>query len=105
MDKHNTFSTKTEETKIRAVPERMIWARFYNYIKPYSKNLIVGSISIVGGALTGLVAPYLHMIAINNIITPAASTGDTSYLSAFKWWIPVFLLVTGANYGSDNKRC
>jgi len=60
--------------------------------------LIIGCFSILGGALTGLVGPYLHAIAINNIISPMANTGDTRYLSGFYWWIPLFVLVTVGNY-------
>ena len=97
-NERNTFSTKTEETKKREVPDRFLWARFYKYLKPYRKNVIIGGFSIVGGALTGLVAPYLHAIAINNIISPAAQTGDTFYLSGFIWWIPLFILITVSNY-------
>ena len=77
----NTFSTKTEETRKRTVSDKVLWVRFYQYLKPYRKNLIFGFISIIGGALTGLVAPYLHALAINDIISPAAKTGDTSYLN------------------------
>ncbi len=98
MEQRNTFSTKTEETKKRSGSERTLWARFYQYVKPYRKNLVIGAFAIVGTALTGLITPYLHMIAINNIITPAAQTGKASYLAAFKWWVPLFVLVTGANY-------
>ena len=98
MEQRNTFSTKTEETKKRTGSERTLWARFYQYVKPYRKNLTIGAFAIVGSALTGLISPYLHMIAINNIITPAAQTGNSSYLAAFEWWVPLFVLVTGANY-------
>ena len=98
MEQRNTFSTKTEETKKRLGSERTLWTRFYQYVKPYRKNLAIGAFAIVGTALTGLITPYLHMIAINNIITPAAQTGQASYLAAFKWWVPLFVLVTGANY-------
>jgi len=98
MEQRNTFSTKTEETKKRSGSERTLWARFYQYVKPYRKNLLIGAFAIVGTALTGLITPYLHMIAINSIITPAAQTGSASYLAAFKWWVPLFVLVTGANY-------
>ena len=98
MEQRNTFSTKTEETKKRSGSERTLWARFYQYVKPYRKNLVIGAFAIVGTALTGLITPYLHMIAINDIITPAAQTGNASYMAAFKWWVPLFVLVTGANY-------
>ena len=67
-------------------------------MKPYRKNLLIGAFAIIGTALTGLITPYLHMIAINDIITPAAQTGNASYMAAFKWWVPLFVLVTGANY-------
>ena len=98
MEQRNTFSTKTEETKKRSGSERTLWVRFYQYVKPYRKNLAIGAAAIIGSALTGLISPYLHMIAINNIITPAAQTGKSSYLAAFEWWVPLFVLVTGANY-------
>ena len=98
MEQRNTFSTKTEETKKRSGSERTLWVRFYQYVKPYRKNLTIGAAAIIGSALTGLISPYLHMIAINNIITPAAQTGKSSYLAAFEWWVPLFVLVTGANY-------
>jgi len=97
-NERSTFSTKTEETKRRVLPDRILWARFDKYLRPYRKNLIIGCLSIVGGALTGLIAPYLHALAINNIISPIATTGNTSYLSAFMWWVPVFVLVTVGNY-------
>ena len=94
----NTFSSKSEENKQRVVPDKVLWARFYQYIKPYKKNMLIGSFSIIGGALTGLIAPYLHAIAINSIISPAATTGDASYLAEFTWWIPLFILITASNY-------
>jgi len=73
MEQRNTFSAKTEETKKRTGSERTLWARFINMLtlpeKPDHR-----CICILGSALTGLISPYLHMIAINNIITPAAQT-------------------------------
>jgi ATP-binding cassette subfamily B multidrug efflux pump len=95
---HDTFSTKSEEGKERKVKDRVIIARLYQYIKPYRKSLIIGAISIAGSALTGLVSPYLHLIAINNIITPTIQNHDTAYLSAFYWWVPLFIAVTVGTY-------
>ncbi len=94
----STFSAKTEETKRRVLPDRVLWVRFDRYLRPYRRNLIIGSLSIVGGALTGLVAPYLHAIAINDIISPTATSGSAAYLSRFTWWVPVFIVVTACNY-------
>jgi ATP-binding cassette subfamily B multidrug efflux pump len=97
-NERSTFSAKAEETKRRVIPDRVLWARFDQYLRPYRKNLIIGCLAVVGGALTGLVAPYLHAVAINAIISPIAATGDTSRLSAFMWWVPLFVVVTAANY-------
>jgi ABC-type multidrug transport system fused ATPase/permease subunit len=95
---HDTFSTKVEQTQKRRVRDRVLITRLYAYMKPYKRNLVFGAISIAGGALTGLAAPYLHLIAINNIITPTILNHSTSYLSAFIWWIPIFILVTLGTY-------
>ena len=97
-NERNTFSAKSEESKQRSLPDKILWARFYKYVQPYKKNMLVAAFSILGGALTGLIAPYLHAIAINSIISPAAQTGDASYLSGFSWWIPLFLAITLSNY-------
>ncbi len=51
--------------------------------------------------MTGLISPYLHLIAINDIITPTINYRDASYLSAFVWWVPVFILVTVGTYVSQ----
>ncbi len=97
-EEHDTFSTRSEETKKRRVRDRVLIARLYEYMKPYKRNLIFGAVSIHGGALTGLVAPYLHLIAINDIITPTILNHNSTYLSAFIWWIPIFILVTLGTY-------
>jgi ABC-type multidrug transport system fused ATPase/permease subunit len=52
---------------------------------------VIGVVAIVLGAVTGLVSPYLHEIAIDQIILPG-------HLAGFYWWIPVFVFVTVANY-------
>jgi ATP-binding cassette subfamily B multidrug efflux pump len=95
---HDTFSTKVEQTQKRKVRDRVLITRLYSYMKPFKKNLIIGAISIAGGALTGLIAPYLHLIAINDIITPTILNHNSSFLSAFIWWIPIFILVTVGTY-------
>jgi len=47
--------------------------------------------SILFSALTGLFSPYLHKVAIDQIIQP-------KNLSGFIWWIPLFVFVTSGNY-------
>jgi ABC-type multidrug transport system fused ATPase/permease subunit len=88
---HGVFSTRTEETRKRTVPDRVLIRRVYQYVKEYRKNLGIGISTILLGAVTGLLSPYLHKIAIDQIILPFN-------LSGFLWWIPIFVFVTLANY-------
>jgi ATP-binding cassette subfamily B protein len=86
-----SFSTKYEEARKRTVRDRTLIARLYNYAKHYRKNLAIGVVAIILGAVTGLTAPYLHEIAIDKIIL-------AKNLSGFIWWIPIFVFVTLANF-------
>ena len=88
---HGVFSTRTEETRKRTVPDRVLIRRVYQYAKEYRRNLAVGIATILFGAVTGLLTPYLHKIAIDQIILPFN-------LSGFVWWIPIFVFVTVMNY-------
>ncbi len=88
---HGVFSTKSEETRKRTVPDRVLIRRVYKYAKEYRRSLIIGVVTILAGAVTGLLSPYLHKIAIDQIILPGN-------LSGFLWWIPVFVVVTVLNY-------
>ncbi|MCS7120674.1 MAG: ABC transporter ATP-binding protein [Nitrososphaerota archaeon] len=83
--------SKAEETRKRTVPDRVLILRMYDYAKPYRRNLAVGAITIVLTALTGLLSPYLHKVAIDQIIQPGNLIG-------FLWWVPLFILVTLANF-------
>jgi ATP-binding cassette subfamily B protein len=88
---YGTFSTRQEERKKRIVPDRVLIRRVYEYSRAYRRNLTIGASATIAGALTGLAAPYMHAIAIDNIIT-------TKDLSAFLWWIPLFVFVIMGNY-------
>lgn len=88
---HDVFSKKSEETKKRTVPDSALMRRVYQYAKEYRHNLLIGVAAIIGGAVTGLFSPYLHKVAIDQIIVP-------KYLSAFWWWIPIFVFVTLFNF-------
>ena len=85
------FSTKYEESRKRKTADRLIARKVYRYAKNYRRNLATGVTAIILGTLTGLVSPYLHAIAIDDIILPGK-------LSSFIWWVPVFVIVTVANY-------
>lgn len=85
------FSTRYEETRKRTVSDRTLARRVYEYSIGHRRNLAIGVTAIVLGSLTGLASPYLHKVAIDQIIQPGN-------LSGFLWWIPIFVFVTLANY-------
>jgi len=88
---YGTFSTKQEEKRKRTVPDRVLIRRVYEYAKAHRRSLIVGVSATMAGALTGLGSPYMHAIAIDQIITP-------KNLSGFIWWIPLFAAIVLGNY-------
>jgi ABC-type multidrug transport system fused ATPase/permease subunit len=83
--------SRYEETRKRTIPDRVLIRRLYRFIKPYKRNLTQGVVAIILSSVTGLLSPYLHKVAIDQIITPLN-------LSGFIWWIPIFVIVTLGNY-------
>jgi ABC-type multidrug transport system fused ATPase/permease subunit len=88
---YGAFSSRQEEARKRAVPDRVLIRRLYEYAKPFRKNLLVATVAIVLSSLTGLASPYMHKVAIDQIIQPRDLTG-------FVWWVPLFALVVLSNY-------
>ena len=88
---YGTFSTRQEERRKRTVPDRVLIRRVYHYAQTHKRNLAIGISATIFGALTGLVSPYMHAIAIDQIIAP-------KNLSGFLWWIPLFVSVILGNY-------
>ena len=88
---YGTFSTKQEERRKRTVPDLVLIRRVYKYAQAHKRNLIIGMSATITGALTGLASPYMHAIAIDQIIKP-------KNLSAFIWWIPLFATIVLGNY-------
>ena len=88
---YGTFSTKQEERRKRTVPDRVLIRRVYEYAKAHTRNLMIGISATIAGALTGLAAPYMHAIAIDQIIT-------SKNISGFIWWIPLFAAIILGNY-------
>jgi len=86
-----SFSTAAEETRKRTVPDRVLIAWVYKYARTYRKNMIIGAVGIVISSITSLLSPYMHKIAIDQIITPMN-------FSAFIWWIPLFISITLAHW-------
>lgn len=89
---HSVFSTGSEETRKRSIPDRTLIRRVYQYAMEYRRTLAIGLTAIILAAITGLFSPYLHKIAIDQIIT-------AKNLEGFIWWIPIFVAVTLANFG------
>ena len=83
--------SRYEESRKRTIPDRVLIRRLYRFIKPYKRNLTRGVVAIILSSVTGLLSPYLHKVAIDQIITPLN-------LSGFIWWIPIFVIVTLGNY-------
>ena len=88
---YGTFSTKQEEKRKRTIPDRVLIRRIYEYAQANKRNLQIGVTATVIGAFTGLAAPYMHAVAIDQIITP-------KNLSGFIWWIPIFAAIILGNY-------
>ena len=88
---YSVFSTQYEESRKRKTSDRLIARKVYRYARDYRRNLGIGIAAIVLGSLTGLASPYLHAIAIDKIIL-------AMNLSGFIWWVPLFVIVTLANY-------
>jgi ABC-type multidrug transport system fused ATPase/permease subunit len=71
---YGTFCSD-EESRKRTVPDRQLIRRVYDYAQAHKRNLMIGVSATLLGALTGLAAPYMHAIAIDDIITPKNLSG------------------------------
>jgi ATP-binding cassette subfamily B protein len=85
------FSTIGEEQKKRTTPDLKLISRLFEYSREYHRNLILGVSTIVITSVTALCIPYLHKVAIDQIITPLN-------ISATIWWIPLFVSVILVHY-------
>ena len=88
------FSGHAEETRKRTTSDRALISRLSKYIGEHRRNLIRGIVSIVISSITALLVPYLHKVAIDQVITP----GD---FSGFAWWVPIFVSVVATHYLSQ----
>lgn len=91
MSQYGTFSSKQEEERKRTTPDSILIKRLFHYTKPFRKNLVIAILAIILSSLTGLVSPYMHKLAIDQII-------QTKNLYGFLWWVPLFVLIVLTNY-------
>lgn len=92
---YGTFSTKQEEKRKRTIPDRVLIRRIYHYAQAYKRNLQIGVTATIIGAFTGLAAPYMHLVAIDQIFGDGIRPKN---LSDFIWWIPIFAAIILGNY-------
>lgn len=85
------FSTKAEESRKRTTSDIALIRRVWEYATGFKRNLVIGIATIVLAGATSLLIPYLHLVVIDDIITP-------KNLAGFWWWIPIFVTVTIAHY-------
>jgi ATP-binding cassette subfamily B protein len=85
------FSTKAEESRKRTTSDIALIRRVWEYATGFKRNLVIGIATIVLVGATSLLIPYLHLVVIDDIITP-------KNLAGFWWWIPIFVTVTIAHY-------
>jgi ATP-binding cassette subfamily B protein len=88
---YSVFSSSYEESRKRKNSDRSILKKLWKYAKVSHRNLVIGATAIILGTITGLISPYLHAIAIDRIIL-------ANNLAGFIWWVPIFVIVTVANY-------
>lgn len=93
---YGTFSTKQEERRKRTVPDRVLIRRVYEYAQASKRSLRFGVTATIIGAFTGLASPYMHAIAIDQIIKPSLT--DSKNLMGFFWWVPLFVAIVLGNY-------
>ena len=63
----SVFSTKAEEAKRRVGSGIGIWGRFGKYLKSYRQSLTVGTVAIVGGALTGRDYDHIQISSLDMV--------------------------------------
>ncbi len=83
MHGHGAFSAEMERRE-RKASDTTILKRLMRYIKPYRVRLAITIMAVVIAALSNTMMPYLHRIAIDQII------GGGNFQD-FYWWTPIFL--------------
>lgn len=78
------FSDRTEREGKRKISDTILLKRLMRYMQPYRHQLILIICSVITSSLCNTMMPYLHRIAIDQII----STGN---LGGFFSWTPIFV--------------
>jgi len=91
---HGAFSGRLEKEGKRVVSDLSLLKRLIRYIKPYKRQLFLIIITVVISSLCNTLMPYLHRIAIDEIIGSGSFDG-------FIWWTPIFIGVATTILGTQ----
>ena len=81
---HGAFSRQTEQESKRTVSDLELLKRLFGYIGPFRRTLMSLVVAVATSSLCNVSLPYLHRIAIDQII----ANGD---YNGFLWWTPLFI--------------
>ncbi|MDQ1280535.1 MAG: ATP-binding cassette, subfamily multidrug efflux pump [Thermoproteota archaeon] len=80
------FGGRSEREGRRKLSDTVLLKRLVRYMRRYQHQLIIIIASVITSSLCNTMMPYLHSIAIDQIISPGNFSG-------FYWWVPVFLSI------------
>lgn len=90
-DSHGAFSGRMEREGKRAVSDTTLLKRLMRHIRPYRRHLFLIITAVVISSLCNTAMPYLHRIAIDQIIGSGSFDG-------FLWWTPIFVGVATLSF-------
>jgi len=85
------FSSRTEQEGKRTVSDFALLKRLFLYIRPFRRSLLLIIGTLATSSLCNTSIPYLHKVAIDQIIGGGSFEG-------FFWWIPLFVGVAVLNF-------
>ncbi len=83
--------SRQEEEKKRTVSDIVLLRRLFNYMGPYRRTLLFLVSAVVTSSLCNVSLPYLHRIAIDQIIGSGSFDG-------FLWWTPLFIGIAALGF-------
>ena len=88
---HSAFSSVTEHERERTVSDLTLLKRLMCYVRPYKRKIVVLVTCLIISSIYSIAVPYLHRIAIDQII-------GSGNFGGFFWWAPLFIGATVANF-------
>ena len=88
---HRAFSSQTEREGKRTVSDLTLLKRLFLYARPYHRSILLTIVALVISSLCNISTPYLHRIAIDQLIASGRFEG-------FLWWAPLFAGIAALNF-------